>query len=110
MPLAGRAEADRSAAEAGIELVDRAHAKSRARIVGTVECASSPSAPAFDSDAQFVRSLRFVSSGIRTHLISFEGSVGRILGGAIEASEHEVGRSGSLRQTPHAMIVKGAVE
>src|SRR5271170_5882974 len=37
MPLAGGAEADRAAAEAGVELVDRAHATDRARIVGTVE-------------------------------------------------------------------------
>ena len=37
MPLAGGAETDRAAPEAGVELIERAHATDRARIVGTVE-------------------------------------------------------------------------
>jgi hypothetical protein len=37
MPFAGGAETDRAASIAGVELVERAHATDRARIVGTVE-------------------------------------------------------------------------
>jgi hypothetical protein len=37
MPFAGGAETDRAAAEARVELIDRAHATDRTRIVGTVE-------------------------------------------------------------------------